>query len=488
MKDLTDNIRLEDKLGEECGVFGFYDNDGFDVAHMTYYALYALQHRGQESAGMVLNKNREFSMYKDSGLVPEVFTERILNSLEGSISVGHVRYSTKGGNYRENAQPLVNHYVKGTLALAHNGNLINSNILRDELKKEGALFHTTMDSEVIMYVIAQQRIKTGSIQEAVKDTMDIIKGSYSLVIMSPEKLIGARDPHGIRPLSIGKLENSYILSSETCAFDNIGAEFIRDVEPGEVVWIDKEGLHSIKNKNAAEKSSICIFEHVYFARPDSVIQGASVYEMRKLMGKYLAKDFPVDADLVCGVPDSGLCAAIGYAEESGIPYGKGFIKNKYIGRTFIKPTQTEREIAVNIKLNVLKSSVEGKRVIMVDDSIVRGTTCANIIRDLKKAGAKEVHVRISSPLFLWPCYFGTDIPSRDCLMGVKYSVEEMRQIIGADSLGFLSMDALSEIAKNLDCDYCHGCFTGKYPMDVSDVNHEIELDGKYRNIKYEPTL
>ena len=488
MTGLTENVFLEDKLGEECGVFGFYDNDGFDVSHMTYYALYALQHRGQESAGMVLNKNREFSLYKDSGLVPEVFTERILNSLEGTISVGHVRYSTKGGNYRENAQPLVNHYVKGTLALAHNGNLINSNILRDDLKKEGALFHTTMDSEVIMYVIAQERIKAGSVQEAVKNTMDIIKGSYSLVIMSPEKLIGARDPHGIRPLSIGKLENSYILSSETCAFDNIGAEFIRDVEPGEVVWIDKNGLHSIKSESAAEKSSICIFEHVYFARPDSVIQGASVYEMRKLMGRHLAKDYPVEADLVCGVPDSGLCAAIGYAEESGIPYGKGFIKNKYIGRTFIKPTQSEREIAVNIKLNVLKSSVEGKRVVMVDDSIVRGTTCANIIRDLKKAGAKEVHVRISSPLFLWPCYFGTDIPSRDCLMGVKYSVEEMRQIIGADSLGFLSMDALSEIAKNLDCDYCHGCFTGEYPMDVSDVDHEIELDGKYRNIKYEPTL
>lgn len=488
MKDSLRQDLLQDKLHEECGVFGFYDNDGFDVAHMTYYALYALQHRGQESAGMALNKDREFSLYKDSGLVPEVFTERILNSLEGTISVGHVRYSTKGGNYRENAQPLVNHYVKGTLALAHNGNLINSNILRDKLKKEGALFHTTMDSEVIMYEIAQQRIKSKSIEEAVLGVMDSIKGAYSIVLMSPEKLIGARDPHGLRPLSIGKLENSYVLSSETCAFENIGASFVRDVEPGEVVWIDKGGLHSIKHKNASKKASICIFEYVYFARPDSVIQGASVYEMRKLMGRHLAKDFPVEADLVCGVPDSGLCAAIGYAEESKIPYGKGFIKNKYIGRTFIKPTQSERETAVNIKLNVLKNSVEGKRVVVVDDSIVRGTTSANIIRDLKKAGAKEVHFRISSPPFLWPCYFGTDIPSRDCLMGVQYSVEEMCKIIGADSLGFLSMEALDEIAANLNCDYCHGCFTGHYPMDVSDVDHETELDGKYRNIKYEPII
>ena len=482
MREIAEFDYLSEKVGEECGVFGFYDNDGFDVSHLTYYALYALQHRGQESAGMALNKNREFSLYKDLGLVPEIFTERILNSLEGSISVGHVRYSTKGGNSRQNAQPLVTHYVKGTIALAHNGNIINSSKLRANLKKEGALFHTTMDSEVIMYEIAQARIKTGSIQEAVKKTMETIHGSYSLVLMSPEKLIGARDPYGIRPLSIGKLENSYVLSSETCAFDNIGATFVRDVEPGEVVWIDKDGLHSIKSELAAKRGSICIFEHVYFARPDSVVEGASVYEMRKLMGKHLAKEFPVDADLVCGVPDSGLCAAIGYAEESGIPYGKGFIKNKYIGRTFIKPTQSERETAVNIKLNVLKSSVEGKRVVMVDDSIVRGTTCANIIRDLKKAGAKEVHVRVSSPPFLWPCYFGTDIPSRDCLMGVKYTVDEMCKIIGADSLGFLSLNALSEIAKNLNCGYCDGCFTGKYPMDVSDVDHEVELDGKYRNL------
>jgi len=300
--------------------------------------------------------------------------------------------------------------------------------------------------------------------------------------MSPRKLIGARDPYGLHPLSIGKLENSYVLSSETCVFDNIGAEFIRDVEPGEVVWIDKDGLHSIKHEKALQRARICVFEYVYNARPDSVIQGASVYEVRKAMGHQLAKEHPVDADLVFGVPDSGLCAAIGYAEESGLPYGKGFIKNKYVGRTFILPTQAQREAAVNIKLNVLRSSVEGKRVVMIDDSIVRGTTCANIIRALKDAGAKEVHMRVSSPPFLWPCYFGTDIPSRDCLMAVKYSIEEIRQKIGADSLGYLSIDGLKEATKSLNCDYCQACFTGKYPMDVplnvDKSNYEHTKEGK----------
>lgn len=478
----NESIILSDKAKEECGVFGFYDNDGFDVARLTYYGLYGLQHRGQQSAGIAVNDDNTFRYYKDLGLVPDVFNDRILDSLKGTISVGHVRYSTKGGNKRENTQPLVYQYVKGTLALAYNGNLINGSELREKFMKEGAIFHTTIDPEVMMYKIAQERIKTHAVERAVLNMMDYIQGAYALVMMSPRKLIGARDPYGLHPLSIGKLENSYVLSSETCVFDNIGAEFIRDVEPGEVVWVDKDGLHSIKHEKALERAKICVFEYVYTARPDSVVQGSSVYEVRKAMGHQLAKEHPVEADLVFGVPDSGLCAAIGYAEESGLPYGKGFIKNKYIGRTFILPTQAQREAAVNIKLNVLKSSVAGKRVVMIDDSIVRGTTCANIIRALKEAGAKEVHMRVSSPPFLWPCYFGTDIPSRDCLMAVKYSVEEIREKIGADSLGYLSIEGLKAATKGLQCDYCQACFTGKYPMpvplDVKEVDYKHTEEGK----------
>ncbi len=472
-------VVLADKIKEECGVFGFYDNDGFDVAHMTYYGLYGLQHRGQESAGIAVNQDGTFLCHKDLGLVPEVFNSLILHELQGTIAVGHVRYSTKGGNYRENSQPLVNKYVKGTLALAHNGNLFNADELRIELQNSGAIFHTSIDGEVMMYKIAQERIRSHSIEQAVLNTMDHLQGAYSLVLMSPRKLLGARDPYGIRPLSIGKIKNSYILSSETCVFDNLGAEFVRDVEPGEVVWIDKDGLHSILHKSAKKKASICVFEYVYFARPDSVIQGASVYDIRKAMGRELAKEHPVEADLVFGVPDSGLCAAIGYAEESGISYGKGFIKNKYVGRTFIQPTQAQREAAVNLKLNVLKSSVEGKRVVMVDDSIVRGTTCANIIKALKDAGAKEVHMRVSSPPFLWRCFFGTDIPSRSNLMAVQYSIEEMREKIGADSLGFLSLDGLKRATEGINCDYCEGCFTGEYPMEVPEaLKHDENQEGK----------
>lgn len=473
MKTIDLDTRL-DKVNEECGVFGIYDMDGHDVARMTYFGLYALQHRGQESAGIAVNDDGEMFCHKDLGLVPEVFNDLILNELKGSIAVGHVRYSTKGANTRENAQPLVNKYVKGSLALAHNGTLVNSRELREELEQSGAIFHTTLDTEVMMYKIAQSRIRSHSIENAVMDAMKSLKGSYSLVLMSPRKLIGARDPYGIRPLCIGKLGNSYILSSETCALENLGAEFVREVEPGEIVVIDKDGLRSMKMECSEDKAHICIFEYVYFARPDSEIQGASVYEMRKLMGAHLAKEHPVEADLVFGVPDSGLCAALGYAEESGLPNGMGFIKNRYIGRTFIQPTQSQRETSVNIKLNVLKNSVRGKRVVMVDDSIVRGTTCAKIIRQLKEAGAKEVHLRISSPPFMWPCYFGTDIPSRKELMAPWHSVEEMRDIIGADSLGFLSLDAIADIAKNINCGYCDACFTGNYPMEVPDEADKME--------------
>ncbi|MBZ4647063.1 MAG: amidophosphoribosyltransferase [Petroclostridium sp.] len=458
------NWRL-DKLNEECGVFGIYDNDGHDCARLTYYGLYALQHRGQESCGIAVNDDGTIIYHKDMGLVPEVFNDVILNHLKGQIAVGHVRYSTTGASLRENAQPLVTKYVKGTLTVAHNGNLVNAAEIRSELEKSGAIFQTTIDSEVIAYLIARERVRCGSIEDAVAQMMKQVRGSYSLVVMSPRKLIGARDPYGIRPLSIGKLENSYILASETCALDSINAEFVRDVEPGEVVVIDKNGLRSLKS-NCIGRSNLCIFEFIYFARPDSIIEGASVYETRKEAGRILAKEHPVEADLVIGVPDSGVSAAVGYAEESGIPYGEGLIKNRYIGRTFIQPEQSQREKGVKIKLNVLKSSVEGKRIVMVDDSIVRGTTSGRIVQMLKDAGAKEVHMRISSPPFKWPCYFGTDIPSRKQLVASTHSIEEIRQIVGADSLGYLSIEGLSKMAIGARCGFCKACFSGEYPMEV----------------------
>jgi len=464
-----------DKLNEECGVFGVYDNDGFDCARLTYYGLYALQHRGQESCGIAVNDDGTIVYHKDIGLVPEVFNDVILDHLKGQIAVGHVRYSTTGCNLRENAQPLVTKYVKGTLTVAHNGNLVNASKIRSELEKAGAIFQTTNDSEVIAYLIARERVKCSSVEEAVTSVMGSIQGSYSLVIMSPRKLIGVRDPWGIRPLSIGKLNNSYILASETCAFDAVNAEFIRDVEPGEVVVIDKDGLRSIKD-NCPGTSNMCIFEFIYFARPDSIIEGASVYEARKEAGRLLAKEHPVEADLVIGVPDSGLSAAIGYAEESGIPYGEGLIKNRYIGRTFIQPTQSQREIGVKIKLNALKSSIEGKRIVMIDDSIVRGTTSRRIVSMLKDAGAKEVHLRVSSPPFKWPCYFGTDIPSRKQLVACNNTIDEIRDMIGADSLGYLSLESLSKMAVGAKCGFCDGCFTDKYPMKVPKEADKMEFD------------
>ena len=474
MSNMEFNWRM-DKLNEECGVFGVYDNDGFDCARLTYYGLYALQHRGQESCGIAVNDDGTIVYHKDIGLVPEVFNDVILDHLKGQIAVGHVRYSTTGCNLRENAQPLVTKYVKGTLTVAHNGNLVNASKIRSELEKAGAIFQTTNDSEVIAYLIARERVKCSSVEEAVTSVMGSIQGSYSLVIMSPRKLIGVRDPWGIRPLSIGKLNNSYILASETCAFDAVNAEFIRDVEPGEVVVIDKDGLRSIKD-NCSGTSNMCIFEFIYFARPDSIIEGASVYEARKEARRLLAKEHPVEADLVIGVPDSGLSAAIGYAEESGIPYGEGLIKNRYIGRTFIQPTQSQREIGVKIKLNALKSSIEGKRIVMIDDSIVRGTTSRRIVSMLKDAGAKEVHLRVSSPPFKWPCYFGTDIPSRKQLVACNNTIDEIRDMIGADSLGYLSLESLSKMAVGAKCGFCDGCFTGKYPMKVPKEADKMEFD------------
>lgn len=470
----------EDRLKEECGVFGMYDFDGRDVASTIYYGLLALQHRGQESCGVAVSDTngpkRSVRSEKHMGLVNESFAPESIERLNGDIGVGHVRYSTAGSSTRENAQPLVLNYVKGTLGLAHNGNLINTPELRRELEYTGAIFQTTIDSEVIAYYIARERLNSASVEEAVGRAMNKIKGAYSLVIMSPRKLIGARDPFGFRPLCIGKRDNAYILASESCALDTVGAEFVRDVLPGEVVTISPEkGIESdLSHALPREKEARCVFEYIYFARPDSVIDGMSVYHSRILAGKFLAMDSPVEADLVVGVPESGNCAALGYSLQSGIPYGSAFVKNAYIGRTFIKPGQKSRESSVQVKLNPIREAVEGKRIIMIDDSIVRGTTSDRIVKMLREAGAKEVHMRVSSPPFLWPCYFGTDVPAREQLIAYKHSVEEIRQIIGTDSLAYLKAERLKEIVNNLGI--CQGCFTGKYPLDPpkEDIRGEFE--------------
>ena len=455
----------------KCGVFGIYDMDGNDVASTIYYGLFALQHRGQESCGIAVSdtsgpKGLVLS-HKGMGLCNEVFTPEDLESMKGNIGVGHTRYSTAGSSTRENAQPLVLNYIKGTLGLAHNGNLINTPQLRQELARTGAIFQTTIDSEIIAYMIARARVEQPTVQAAVAEAMKKIKGAYSLVVMSPRKLIGARDPYGFRPLCIGKRGNAYILASESCALDTIGAEFVRDVEPGEIVTITQKGIESNRSMCIPkEQHARCIFEYIYFARPDAYIDGVSVYESRLIAGRSLAKHHPVDADLVVGVPESGNVAAMGYAMESGIPYGMAFVKNSYVGRTFIKPTQEERENSVRIKLNILEPAVRGKRIVLVDDSIVRGTTMKNLIRMLKKAGAKEVHVRVSSPPFLFPCYFGTDVPSNKQLIASSHSVEEICREIGADSLGYMPVEDLEEMAGGLPL--CTACFTGNYPMDVPD--------------------
>lgn len=471
---------MSEHLKEECGVFGIYDFDGNDVATSIYYGLFALQHRGQESCGIAVSDTQgpkgKVDSYKDMGLLNEAFTPDILQKLKGNIGVGHVRYSTAGSSTRENAQPLVLNYVKGTLGLAHNGNLINAPEIKNELAYTGAIFQTTIDSEVIAYLIARERLNSKTAEEAVKRAMMKIKGAFSLVVMSPRKLIGARDPFGFRPLCIGKRDNAYILASETCALETIGATFVRDVEPGEIVTITPDkGIESDKSLCLPQKDHArCVFEYIYFARPDSIIDGMSVYHSRILAGKYLAMDCPVEADIVTGVPESGNCAAMGYSMESGIPYGTAFVKNSYVGRTFIKPGQKSRESAVRVKLNPVKEVVEGKRVIMIDDSIVRGTTSDRIVKMLRDAGAKEVHVRISSPPFLHPCYFGTDVPASEQLIAHNRTIDEIRQMIGADSLGYLEMGRLEEIVGGRGI--CKGCFTGTYPLTPpsDDIRGEFE--------------
>ena len=471
-------------LREECGVFGIFSPETTEVAHTTYYGLFALQHRGQESCGIVVNRDSVFTGYKDTGLVNDVFTPAVMNRLgKGKIAVGHVRYGTTGSNDRNNAQPIVVNHIKGRIALAHNGNLVNSGELRHELELNGSIFHTTSDTEVISYIITKEWLNADTPEEAVKRAMRRLRGAYSLVIMSDTKLIAVRDENGFRPLCYGKTpDERYVVASESCALDSVGAEFIRDLQPGEIVIFEDGGVRSIKTHCNRVPRSMCVFEYIYFARPDSVIDGCSVHAARMRAGAFLALEHPVQADVVIGVPDSGIDAAIGYSKQSGIPYELGFIKNKYIGRTFISPGQESREDQVRIKLNPITEVVRGKRVVMIDDSIVRGTTSARIVRLLRDAGAKEIHMRVSAPPFLNPCYYGTDIDSRENLIACKYSPDEIASRIGVDSLGYLSVENVKQIAKGVHgSGYCTACFDGRYPTEVPTAPGKTRFESQTGN-------
>ncbi|MGF7186072.1 amidophosphoribosyltransferase [Desulfitispora alkaliphila] len=447
---------------EECGVFGIYGPNE-EVARETYFGLYALQHRGQESAGIAISNGTEIELHKDMGLVSEVFDNDVIDTLKGDLAIGHVRYSTDNANLHVNAQPLVFRYYQGMLALAHNGNLTNADSLRRTLTATGSVFQTSTDSEVIVNLIA--KYGQSSIEESLMKCMIDIKGAYALVVMTENKLIGVRDPYGVRPLCIGKLNDAYIISSETCALDTIGADFVRDVEPGEIVVIDETGINSRKAMTAPRQAT-CIFEFVYFARPDSVIDGDGVRNARRAMGRQLARENPVDADIVISVPDSGTAPAMGYAEEMGLPFEEGLMKNRYIGRTFIQPSQKMREQGVRLKLNAIASIVEGKRVVMVDDSIVRGTTSRKIVKMLRDVGVKEVHMMVSSPPVLYPCYYGIDTSQRDELIAAEHDVEYIRDHIGADSLYYLSQEGILSAMQNPPEKFCMACFNGDYAIDV----------------------
>ena len=468
-----------DKIHEECGVFGIYDNDDMGVVESAYMALYALQHRGQESCGIAVNDDGVISSYRDLGLVSDVFKQETLERLgNGKMALGHCLYGTAESNKRENAQPMPFRHVKGQMAIANNGSILNALDLREKLEMQGAIFHSTSDAELIAHMITRERLTSKSIEDAICNAMDKLYGVYSLLVMSPRKLIGVRDPLGLRPLSIGKYKDSYVLASETSAIDSVGAHFLRDVKPGEIVIIDENGLRSIE-KHCGQESHLCVFEFVYNARPDSVIEGTSVHLARQKMGEFLAKDHPVEADLVMGVPDSGNDAALGYANASGIPYGTGLLKNKYIGRTFILNTQKQRENAVRIKLNAIADAVRGKRIVLVDDSIVRGTTSMRIVKMLREAGAKEVHMRIASPPFRYPCYFGTDIDSPERLIANNMTIEEIGHKIGVDTLGFLSLEDIVNVAEKSDCEFCTGCFSGVYPLNVENAGKVSKFDRKF---------
>ena len=453
-------------IHEECGVFGVMSTKRENVACIAYYGLYALQHRGQESCGIVVNDDGVFSSYKDLGLVSEVFSKDTLAHLSaGNMAVGHVRYGTTGGTTRNNCQPIEVNHQKGKMALAHNGNLSNALELRDKLELSGAIFLTTSDTETIAYVVTRERLVTPSIEEAVSNAMYSLEGAYSLILMSATKMIAVRDPYGFRPLCYGQMsDGAYVIASESCALTAVGAEFVRDVLPGEILVFSESGVESRKEHCDKQKRKTCIFEYIYFARPDSVIDGVSVSKSRVRAGEILAENYPADADIVIGVPDSGLEAALGFSRASGIPYGIGLIKNKYIGRTFISPGQNERMDQVRIKLSPVKNVIEGKRVVLIDDSIVSGTTSKRIVKLLREAGAKEIHMRISAPPFLHPCYYGTDIDSEENLIACHHSMEEIAEIIGVDSLGYLPLENLNQLVESED--YCAACFNGVYPTTI----------------------
>lgn len=456
---------MQDKMNEECGVYGIFGHH--HAPQLTYYGLHSLQHRGQESAGIVASDGEKFTYHKGMGLVTEAFANDALDKLEGSRAIGHVRYTTAGGGGLENAQPLVFKYKSGNLALAHNGNLVNAAQIKRHLEHQGSIFQTSSDTEVIAHLIAKSGFE--KIEDAVKEALSMIKGAYALVVMTEDKMIGALDANGLRPLSIGRIGEQYALSSETCAFDVTGVTYVREVEPGEMVIIDENGLRSERFTQQTERS-ICSFEYIYFARPDSNIAGINVHLARKQLGKQLAKEAPIEADVITGVPDSSISAAIGYAEASGIPYELGLIKNRYVGRTFIQPDQELRAQGVKMKLSAVRKVVEGKRVVIIDDSIVRGTTSSRIVKMMREAGATEVHVRISSPPVMNPCYYGIDTSTREELIAGTKSEEEIREFIGADSLSFLSVDGMIKaIGREDDAPnkgHCLACFTGKYPTEI----------------------
>ena len=453
---------------EACGVFGFYDMDGFNTAEMVYYGLFALQHRGQESCGIAVNDNGKIIYHKEKGLLGEVFDKTVLSHLDGKMGIGHVRYGAGGSNQREDAQPLVAKYTKGHMAIAHNGQLVNGKALREEFERAGSIFQSNSDAEVVAALLSRHRVKNRTLEDALAETMRTIKGAYALVLMTPHKIIAARDPLGMRPLVIGKKANSYIIASETSALTAVGASYVRDVRPGEIVVVNGDGLRSMVT-DVPHKTALCLFEFIYFARPDSDIDGASVYQARFEAGRQLAREYQIDADIVIGVPDSGLIAAMGYANYSKVPYADGLLKNRYIGRTFIQPSQAMREQSVVMKLSPIRSQIEGKRVIMIDDSIVRGTTSKIIVKILKDAGAKAVHMLSCSPPVKYPCHFGIDTSEKETLIANTHTMDEIRKAIGADSLGFLSLEGLVQTPKGAKSNFCKACFDGRYPIAIEEA-------------------
>ena len=472
MRDTSTNSFLSDRPREACGIFAVYGHE--DAPKLTYFGLYALQHRGQESAGIVVSDGRQVMEHKAMGLVPDIFGEEILTKLKGNMALGHVRYSTTGSSLLVNAQPLRVQHLGKTLAIAHNGNLVNARQIRDALESQGSLFQTTTDSEVVLHLVARAMKK--GLEEAMLDTMRQVKGAYSMVIMTQDTLIAMRDPHGFRPLCLGRLNSGYVVTSETCALDLVEAEFIRDIEPGEILIINEKGQRSIRPEKEGRKAQ-CIFELIYFARPDSMVFGENVYLFRKRQGGLLAEEFQVDADLVMPFPDSGNYAAIGYAQRSGTPLEMGVIRNHYVGRTFIQPSQSMRDFGVKVKLNPVKDLLKDRRIVIIEDSIIRGTTARTRIKTLRKIGAREVHLLVSCPPHRFPCHYGIDFSSRGELIAAQKSVEEIRDFIGLDSLGYLSMDNLVKATRIQKDDLCLACFDGNYPVPIDERFHKFCLEG-----------